>query len=75
MELPEPQEIGERDLKHKEKTTLDQRIRDEVKKKQKFKKPKTTITSKNLKNWEEVQWCSKENQNDTIYEVNDLFLT
>ena len=22
-----------------------------------------------------VQWCSKENQNDTIYEVNDLFLT
>ena len=22
-----------------------------------------------------VQWCSKENQNDAIYEVNDLFLT
>ena len=22
-----------------------------------------------------VQWCSKENQNDTIYEVNYLFLT
>ena len=22
-----------------------------------------------------IQWCSKENQNDTIYEVNDLFLT
>ena len=22
-----------------------------------------------------IQWCSKENQNDTIYEVDDLFLT
>ena len=54
MELPESQEISEKDLKHKEKTTLDQRTRDEVKKKRKFKKPKITITSKNLKNWEEV---------------------